>query len=126
MKKPASKIPRMSTEDLSKFVEDALSGAVFTSAQIPPSKDSVLPMVFLPLALGGLANLSKKDLNEIGIFWEYYNKSLPRSINGLPIFMSAHVMHKDDWKIAYDTIQKEQKKQKKGIRKNILRQKEKN
>jgi hypothetical protein len=44
--------------------------------------------------------------DEIGVVWEYHSKSMPRSINGLPCFMSCRIMHKDDWKRATKALDK--------------------
>ena len=54
--------------------------------------------------------LYKATLDEIGCFWEYMNKALPRGINGLPMFMSVRIMHKDDWARALKAILKEQER----------------
>lgn len=48
----------------------------------------------------------KAQTDEIGIVWEYHSKSLPRSINGLPCFMSCRIMHKDDWERATKALDK--------------------
>jgi len=48
----------------------------------------------------------KAQTDDIGIVWEYHRKSLPRSINGLPCFMSCRIMHKDDWKRATKALDK--------------------
>ena len=54
----------------------------------------------------------EKTLADIGCFWEYMDKALPRGINGLPCFMSVHIMHKDDWSRALKAIVREQDRMK--------------
>ena len=46
----------------------------------------------------------------IGGFWEFNSKALPRSINGLPCFMSVKVMHIEDWRRANVAIMREQER----------------
>lgn len=52
-----------------------------------------LAMVFMPLALGGLAGW---DLEKIGLVFEEISKAGPRSINGRPCFFSCQFLHIDD------------------------------
>lgn len=47
---------------------------------------------------------------QLGLIWEYWDKSLPRSINGYPIFMSCRVMHIDDWNRIWPVLEKEEKR----------------
>jgi len=46
----------------------------------------------------------------LGIVWEDYSEAGPRSVNGLPCFMSCKFMSKSDWKRACTAIEKEQKR----------------
>ena len=43
----------------------------------------------------------------LGIVWEWYDKSLPRGINGMPMFMSCRLMNKEDWERVKTAIDKE-------------------
>lgn len=56
--------------------------------------------------------LYEATLDQIGCFWEYMDKAMPRSINGLPCFMSVRIMHKDDWDRALKAILREQERMK--------------
>ena len=47
---------------------------------------------------------------QLGIIWEWERKSLPRGINGMPMFMSCKLMHKDDWSRALTAIRAEWKR----------------
>jgi hypothetical protein len=47
---------------------------------------------------------------QLGIIWEWERKSLPRGINGMPMFMSCKLMHKDDWSRALKAIRAEWKR----------------
>lgn len=48
--------------------------------------------------------------SRVGVIWEYWDKALPRSINGLPCFMSYYIMSPEMWQIAYKLIDAEMKR----------------
>lgn len=102
-------LPRMAKEDLVKFVEEYVDGSkIFTSADIPDKQQAqMLPMVFLPLAIGALAKWEEEDFKQIGLFWAYYHEAGPRSINGYPCFFSMRMMHIEDWEKARTAINNE-------------------
>lgn len=52
----------------------------------------------------------KAVTSQLGIIWEHHNKSLPRGVNGMPMFMSCRLMHKDDWERALTAIRAEWKR----------------
>lgn len=45
--------------------------------------------------------------DRVGVIWEYWDQALPRSINGLPCFMSFTVMVPEMWEIARKLIDTE-------------------
>ena len=108
--KEALKLPRLSDTDLRKFVDDFVSNRIFTSAQLNEGNVNLLPMVFMPLGLGSLAHLQPDSLKQIGCVWEYIDRAGPRSINGLPTFISMNLLHIEDWKRAVPAIDKEIKR----------------
>lgn len=102
-------IPRMTTIELRQFVLNYCSGLIFTSADV--SDRSMLPLVFLPLGMGGLSQLPESEIRNIGLFWEHLSAAGPRSINGLPMFVSVHMMHKADVDIVVPLIVAERERQ---------------
>jgi hypothetical protein len=108
--KKALKLPRMSDQDLRKFVDDFVSNRIFTSAQLNDSNVNLLPMIFMPLGLGSLSNLQPDSLKQIGCVWEYIDKAGPRSINSMPMFITMNLMHIEDWKRAIPAIEREEKR----------------
>ena len=104
-----TEVPRMTQEALRRFVRDVLGGAIFVSDQIHQPDNT--GMVFLPIAFGMLSKWNADALRQIGVIWEYDRKALPRSINGLPVFTSCHLMHVEDWKRAHLVIAREQRRQ---------------
>jgi hypothetical protein len=103
-------LPRSSKEDLRKFVLEFMGGAIYTSAQVHRIED--VPMVFMPILFGLFKDWTEDDMKQVGVIWEYYDKALPRSINGMPVFTSCHLMHVEDWKRARLVIEREQLRQK--------------
>lgn len=47
---------------------------------------------------------------DLGIIWERIDRAGPRSINGYPMFMSCHLMHREDWEKARKAAVKEQER----------------
>jgi hypothetical protein len=101
---------RMSDEDLRDFVLGLCDGRVFTSAHIRNDHD--IGMVFMPLKFGALRYYHPKEIDQIGVIWEYRDKAGPMDVNGMPSFFSCRIMHKDDWKRAVKAYEKENERRK--------------
>lgn len=104
-------VPRMTDDALRAFVDDYLRERIFTSADIR-NPGTALGMVFLPVAFGAFAGWPKEKLEEIGTIWEYMKKAMPRSVNGMPMFMSMRTIHRVDWARAVAAIQAEEERRK--------------
>lgn len=102
--------PDLSEEDLKTFVTDFLAGKIFTDRQVRNGPD--IPMVFMVLALGGLEGLTKEQVDNIGLVYEYLDKAAPRSINGEPIFFSCRFLNVAQAERAIRAIQRELEHQK--------------
>lgn len=48
----------------------------------------------------------------LGLVWEYLSEAGPRSVNGMPIFMSLRFMHIEDWNRARTAILREEERRK--------------
>jgi len=97
--------------DLRKIAVDLYNNHIFTIQQI--EQESLIPMVFMPIALGGLQNIPKEDLERIGSIFEYYSEAGPRGINGYPIFFSCKLISKEQWdqvKVYFDEYKELQNK----------------
>lgn len=98
---PESKFRRYATNELKEFVQNVVGNKVFLLQQMSPiQQETLVPMVFVPIALGALEGWSEEDIKNIGTIYGFYDEAGPRSINGLPIFNRMHIMHKDDWERA--------------------------
>lgn len=106
--KPEKLIPDMPRETLAQFVMDFCDNRVFTSAHFNKNESpDVIGMVFMPIALGALAKFPKKEIKNIGLIYEYYDKAGPMGINGYPMFFSCKFMNMSDWQEVSKEIQKE-------------------
>jgi len=107
---PTGAIPRMSQEQLKKFVLDFMGGFIFTSAQV--RDPSLLSVVFMPLALGALSNYQDEAVADIGLVWAYLSEAIgSRAIDSYPFLGTCRFMHKDDWAKVSLAILREQERQ---------------
>ena len=73
--------------ELKKLVRDIVEGQVYTSRVTPTENLTMVWMPVLCMEKEAYEELREK-LGAKGFMYEYLNKSLPRSINGCPIFPS--------------------------------------
>jgi len=104
--------PPNTQDELKDFVLRYIGGNIFTDRHIPKGQDSLMGSVFMPLALGGFADRSNKELENVGVIWEDMSKAGPSSINGMPIFLSLHAMNTSDWRRCAIAIKKQMEVQK--------------
>ena len=96
--------PRMSNEDLKRFVLGCCDGHVFTNQHVKDPK--LVPLIFIPLKF----STDFDYLKDVGLMWEWYSEAWPRRINGYPQFGSVRLMHRDDWEPARVAIERELKR----------------
>lgn len=102
--KPQS-IDNISESQLSTLAKDIAMGKVFTSDHVPPNQmQNLLSMIFMPIALGALSDLSDAAKKDIGFIYEYLDKAGPRSINGFPIFFSCAYVNIHDRKLIWEKV----------------------
>lgn len=85
-------------EELKEMAKDLHAGRIFTDRHLPEGEKASL--VFMVLALMDSKQLDefKKNVDEEKIFmvYEYMEKAGPRTINGMPMFMSFQSLNKPD------------------------------
>jgi hypothetical protein len=81
-------------EEKKKFVLALVNGGVFTDHHI--RKPEMIPMVFMPIALGALSGSSESYIKSIGLIYEYMDAAQSRSIDGMPTFFSCRMMNVAD------------------------------
>ena len=94
----------MTEEDMKQLVKDCIHGMVFTAHNIKPTQFHMATSVFMPLALGAYSSRAKFEWQNIGTFYEYLSEAGPRSVNGLPTFMSVRIINKKDWDRCFKAI----------------------
>lgn len=91
-------IPRLSDEKLREFVNDYVSGRIFTLDQVRDKNPAMA--VFMPLIFDPFSRYKPETLKDVGTIYQYMHEALPRSINGMPCFLSFHILHTKDWERA--------------------------
>lgn len=93
------------TEDvLNQLAKDIVAGQVYTDRHLPDEEAAF--MVFMPLALMGDEAMAKFAEQSPGMIYEHLDKAGPRSINGLPVFMSFQYLNVEDAKRVLQKCQK--------------------
>lgn len=108
----ALNLPKLSDEKLREFVDDYVSGRIFTTAHLRDSEADMIPMIFMPLALGCFSKVQPDTLSQIGVIYEYYERAGRLNVNGKPTFFSFHMLHIDDWERAKPAIERELERRK--------------
>ena len=98
-------IAHMSEARLKEFVLGVLDGSLYTSQDVREEK--LIPIVFMPIALGALKDFSEEKLKEVGGLYARMSTAFPRSINGHPMFWEVGLVHRDDWARAWKAIHRE-------------------
>lgn len=87
-------------EEIKKIAEDLYRGYIFTDRHVENKED--IPSVFMSLCMLDKEGIDKLKNMDIGMIYEYIDKAMPRSINGMPIFFSFNILNKDDTKRVID------------------------
>lgn len=77
-------------EEIVRLAQDVVDGKVFGTWQLPNNEGDMLPMIFMPIALGCTIP------ENAGHAYEYLDKAGPRSINGYPCFFSVTFLNGPD------------------------------
>lgn len=95
-------VNRLSEEEIKRLALDIYRDKVFLSSMIDHSKDYMT--VFIPLVFGAWENLTRNGHEHLGVFYEYYDRAGPMSINGFPMFFSFKVLHREDCDLVDEAI----------------------
>src|SRR5262245_21075251 len=96
----------MSADERRVFVLGLVDGTIWTNFDY---EESLVPIAFMPIAMGAFKDVPKDDLDQVGCLWADTTKDhpFPRGINGKPIFATVRVMHKDDWQVCCEAARLE-------------------
>lgn len=90
----------LADEEIKKLAEDIYKGHIFTNKHIHNPKD--MQMVFIPLLFLKEEQVKQINKNPPGLVYEYMSAACPRSINGMPIFMSFRMIGQEDAKKVFE------------------------
>jgi hypothetical protein len=98
-------IPKSDAE-IRKLAEDLYRGLIFTDRHVGDKNPDMIKSVFMPIFF-----LEEKDIKslkkaKIGLFFEYYDKAGPMSVNGYPTFFSVQMLSEDDTKRLFEVHDK--------------------
>lgn len=97
-------IPTHTPDELKQIAVDLRAGRIFTDRHVKgPEEMSMVFMVLLFLDEKALAELKA---NPPGMVYEYLSEAGPRSINGMPCFMSHRYLTLEDTKTVFDLMKK--------------------
>lgn len=89
------KTPR-SQDELVEIAKGIFGGTIFTDRHIrngtDEDKSRALSMIFMPLALGALANTPPEEKEKIGLIFEDLSKRCNHDCNGYPTFLSFQLL----------------------------------
>lgn len=95
-------------EELKQLAKDLYKGEIFTDRQINDSR--LLRSVFIPLSLFDEEQAAQfrttVENGKVNLLYERINKAGPRSINGMPIFMSFQTLDTEETKKLFEYYQK--------------------
>jgi hypothetical protein len=81
-------------EELKQIAKDLWAGQIFCDRQI--SDKQLLTSVFMPLVFLSVKDVKELKRRNIDFIFEYLSSAGPRSINGMPVFMSCQLLSKSD------------------------------
>ncbi len=90
-------------KDLKQIAIDIVEQKIFLSNYVKP--DTLLPEIFMPVAVGAFKGITKEEAENIACLYEYYDKAGPTSINGYPVFMSFSILTKEEGRIVDQHIE---------------------
>jgi hypothetical protein len=93
------------TEDeIKQIAKDLFHGKIFCDRHLKDGKD--IEKVFAVIALGGADCIPEEDRDDVGLIYEYLDKSSPVGINGKPMFFSFNYINKNDTLKVFDYYEK--------------------
>lgn len=98
--------PKASQEQIAELARDLVGGQVYTQYDVLPND---IPMVFMPLAFGGLRGYTKQQLARI-VVWGSYPRHKTSGVfcNGFPMFVECCIWRRTDFVTAIKLAEKAQ------------------
>ena len=93
------RIPKTDAE-LKQIAMDLYDGKIFSDRHLKNMEDA--QMVFMPIALGAFSNATEEEMKDLGMIYEYLSEAGPRSVNGMPCFMSFQMLTRAESEKTFD------------------------
>ncbi len=81
----------LNDDKIKEIAHGIYTGEIFTNIHVHKSDTHLLSTIFTPLIF-----MDEKNLEGVGLIYEYMCKASARSINGYPIFFSLNIVNKTD------------------------------
>lgn len=81
-------------QELRALAVDLAEDKIFTDRHLPEHERHNFSLVFMVFIFMSQEQINRMD--DLGLVYEYIDKAGPRSVNGMPIFMSACYLNKHD------------------------------
>ena len=96
----------MTPEEIKELATDTFKEKVFFSTMLREIDKHLLTSIFMPVMFMDNIQIKQLEKDEVVGFYEYFEKALPRSINGYPMFMSMKSITKDDLEKVQELVEK--------------------
>ena len=101
-------IQQLDDKKLKQLAQDLLAGRIFTDRHM--NDGTMAQMVFMPISFFDEKQMAKFkadiDSGKIFMIYEYVEKAGPRTVNGMPIFMSYRSLNKEQFEKVMDYFNK--------------------
>ena len=88
-------VQELESKDLKQIALDLYAGKIFCDRHC--TNDNEIRMVFMPLSLMKPEQVQELADKKVAFIYEYIDKAGPRSVNGMPMFMSFRVLTEDQF-----------------------------
>ena len=104
--KPKIRLASRSRTELEQIARDLFKKAIFTDRHVPPDDSRMFQSIFMVFVFSIRTKRYLRQLKQVGMIFEYFDKAGPRSINGYPCFFSAQMLNHQDTKEVWELYHK--------------------
>jgi hypothetical protein len=94
--------------ELKQIATELWQGKIFCDLNIRPhERERMLTAIFMPLVFMNQEQIDEfKKPGAVGLIYEYFDKSAPRSVNGYPIFFSLRTLNVKETEWVFNMVEK--------------------
>lgn len=93
-------------EELTEIARQLYRGEIFTSAQVRPGDEHMLPMIFMPLTFADETLIKQIEKDKPAVIYAKLSDALPRGINGYPCMPNCSFLSVEEWRTVYAKYEK--------------------